>query len=105
MANGTAELIWLQNLLFEHGMHSTSLPVLWCDDIGAIYVSSNPVFHACTKHIKLDFYFVREQVASNKLQIRFISIDDQIANLFTKPLPSAQFIFLRSKLRLLPRPA
>nr|GEY52716.1 reverse transcriptase, RNA-dependent DNA polymerase [Tanacetum cinerariifolium] len=40
-----AELTWLQALLNELGIHSSSTPILWCDNLGATYLSANPTFH------------------------------------------------------------
>jgi hypothetical protein len=45
------------------------------------------VFHARIKHIEIDFHFVRERVAGNLLDIKFISSNDQVADGFTKTLP------------------
>ena len=85
MANGAAEAIWVASLLKELGVAQQRVPVLWCDNLGATYLTANPVFHARTKHIEIDFHFVRERVASGALEVRFISSDDQLAGVFTKP--------------------
>jgi hypothetical protein len=55
--------------------------------IGATYLSANPVFHAQTKHIEVDYHFVRKYVEQKILQIKFISSKDQFTNIFTKSLP------------------
>jgi histone deacetylase 1/2 len=91
VANATAEIIWIEALLKELGVRQRSPPVLWCDNIGATYLSTNPVFHARTKHIEIDFHFVRERVARKLLQVRFVSSKDQLADIFTKPLPLPLF--------------
>jgi histone deacetylase 1/2 len=100
LANATAEVMWIQKLLDELGMPHPKAARLWCDNIGATYLSANPVFHARTKHIEIDFHFVREQVAAKRLDIRFISTNDQIADGFTKPLPERQMLLFRNNLNL-----
>jgi histone deacetylase 1/2 len=101
LANATVELIWIQSVLQEIGGTLRHSPVLWCDNLGATYLSSNPVFHARTKHIEVDFHFVRERVSKKLLQIRFISSKDQIADIFTKPLPLPAFQACRRNLNLI----
>jgi hypothetical protein len=76
LANGIAGAIWIQSVLKEHGVHQSHPLEIWCDNLGATYLSANPVFLACTKHIEVDFHFVREKVALGALAVRFISSRD-----------------------------
>ena len=78
-------------MLKELGVKSKQAPCLWCDNLGTTYLSANPVFHARTKHIEIDFHFVRERVAQKQLDIRFVHSRDQVADGFTKALPVKPF--------------
>jgi hypothetical protein len=80
VANTTAELLWIRALLQELGIRLSSPPTLWCDNIGATYMSINPVLHARTKHLEIDFHFVRDRVADKSLDIHFIPSLDQLAD-------------------------
>jgi hypothetical protein len=100
VANATAELLWIQYLLHDLGVQLTSPPKLWCDNIGATYLAANPVFHARTKHVEIDFHFVRDHVAAKILQILFISSKEQIADVLTKPIVFTQFQWFCSKLNV-----
>lgn len=101
LANGAAEAMWVSSLLTELGASQQQTPVLWCDNLGATYLTANPVFHARTKHIEIDFHFVREQVADGALEVRFISSSDQLADVFTKPATRQMLDRFRTNLNLL----
>jgi hypothetical protein len=62
MANATVEVMWVQDLLKELGVSNPPSARLWCDNMGAKYPTSNPVFHGRMKHIEVDYHFVRDQV-------------------------------------------
>ena len=102
LANGTAEVTWVQSLLKELGVCQSRPPVLWCDNLGATYLTANLIFHARTKHIEVDFHFVREKVARGALDVRFISSNDQIADGFTKPVTRAKLEQMKYNLNLVP---
>ena len=85
-------------LLRDLGIFLSTPPLLWCDNVSALAIASNPVFHACTKHIEVDYHFVHEKVLRKDLMVKFISSNDQLADIFTKGLPSSRFQWLTSKL-------
>lgn len=80
--------LWLQSLFRECGIFEPTALILYCDNIGATYLSSNLVFYARTKHIKIDYHFIRDRVAAKSLTVKFLSNKDQIADVLTKPLAS-----------------
>lgn len=86
--------------MFELNISLPVAPILWCDNVGATYLTANPVLHACTKHVEIDFHFIRDKVARKDLQVRFISTKDLIADILTKGLSSPRFVFFRDKLTL-----
>ena len=58
VANGLAEVPWVQSLCFELGLFLSSAPRLLCDNIGDVYLSANPIFHSRMKHVEIDFHYV-----------------------------------------------
>ena len=69
-----------------------SLPIsLFCDNVSATYFAVHPLFHARTKHIEIDYHFVRECVARGTLRVLFVSTDHQVADVFTKGLSVSKF--------------
>jgi hypothetical protein len=65
-----------------------------------MFLTVNPIFHARMKHIEVDFHFVREKVAAGALKVRFISTQDQLADIFTKALGRDSFDRLKYGLNL-----
>ena len=98
MASTSCEIIWLKLLLGDLGIQCT-LPIpLHCDNQAAMHIAANPVFHERTKHIEVDCHFVRHQVQSKLMHTVYTKSCEQLADIFTKVLPSAQFEHLLSKL-------
>ena len=67
LASASAELCWLCALIKDLGIYLYDPPILWCDNVSALAIASNPVFHARTKHIEVDFHFVKERVVRKDL--------------------------------------
>ncbi|GJX98673.1 ribonuclease H-like domain-containing protein [Tanacetum coccineum] len=91
VANAVAETCWLRNLLRELHTPLSSVTLVYCDNVSAVYLSCNPVQHQRTKHIETDIYFVRDLVAAGQVRVLHIPSRYQFADIFTKGLPSALF--------------
>jgi hypothetical protein len=105
LATTATELLWLRSMLCDLGIFLSSPPTLWCDNIGATYLSANSAFHARTKHIEIDFHFIRDKVASKTLDVRFIFSKDNLAEILTKPTASPYFSLMRTKLNVVSPPS
>ncbi|XP_048445143.1 uncharacterized mitochondrial protein AtMg00810-like [Pyrus x bretschneideri] len=103
LAYTAAEISWLRSL-FRDLQLPFLCPQLWCDNISSIALASNPVFHSRTKHLEVDYHFVREKVVRGELLVNFICSQDQVADIFTKGLSSSRFKTLVSKLPVVSRP-
>lgn len=69
VANGVAEAVWLRHLLAELHRPLSKAKLVYCDNVSAVYLSSNPVQHQRTKHVEIDLHFVREHVAIDDVRV------------------------------------
>jgi hypothetical protein len=100
ITNGVTEATWLRQLL-----HELQTPPSWCtlvyyDNISAVYLSTNPVQHQHTKHVKIDLHFVREKVVIGQVYVLYVPTTSQLVDIFTKGLPSSMFNEFQSSLNI-----
>ncbi|GJS93655.1 RNA-directed DNA polymerase, eukaryota [Tanacetum coccineum] len=105
VANVVAETAWIRNLLLELHTPLSTATLVYCDNVSAVYLSTNPVQHQRTKHIEIDIHFVREYVASGQVRVLHVPSRFQYADIFTKGLPTALFLEFRSSLNVRRSPA
>ena len=96
MAATIAKLIWLRWLLQDLGVDCPIATKLHCDNRSAIQIAHNDVFHERTKYIEIDCHFIRHHLLQGTLTLQFVSSQDQLADIFTKPLPPVTFRALAS---------
>ncbi|PKU73341.1 Retrovirus-related Pol polyprotein from transposon TNT 1-94 [Dendrobium catenatum] len=102
LSAAASEVIWLRRLASELSIPQITPTTIHCDNTSAMAIAKNPVFHARTKHIEIDYHFIRQQLESGQITLEHISSQDQIADILTKPFSIARFLDLRSKLTIRP---
>jgi hypothetical protein len=100
MANGVAEACWLRRLLQELHALLTKSTLIYCDNVSAVYLSTNPIQHQRTKHVEIDLHFVRERVTISDVHVLHVPTTSQFANIFTNGLPTSVFLEFRSSLNI-----
>ena len=68
------------------------------DNTACISMATSKKFSPRTKHIALKYHHFRAAVDAGKIKIFHIATDQQLADIFTKPLKVDQFTYLRKQL-------
>lgn len=95
------EATWIRSLLKEIRRREQEPIPLLCDNQGAIRCAHNPELHRKMKHIYIRFRLVKRAQESGVIDARYVNSQDQIATIFTKPLPLPKFQYLRKKLGII----
>lgn len=104
MSSACSEIVWLRGLLGELSVPQLTPTPLHANNISAIQIADNPIFHECNKHIEMDCNSIRESLARQEITLPHISTTHQTADVFTKALSRPRHQFLIDKLLLLDRP-
>jgi len=97
LSEATKEAIWLRKLLKDFRIPVGAIP-LYEDNQACIKILENPVYHARTKHIGIKVHLVRDYFEKGEIVVPYISTHEQLADIFTKPLPKATFEKFASRL-------
>jgi hypothetical protein len=96
--SASCEAIWLRKLLtglFDLEMRAT---LILCDNQSCIKMTENPVFHYRSKHIEIHYHYIRDMVQRGAFKLQYISTDEQVADVLTKPLSRITLKYFRDKL-------
>ncbi|GKA31740.1 retrovirus-related pol polyprotein from transposon TNT 1-94 [Tanacetum coccineum] len=92
-----SQILWMRSQLTDYGFKFNKIP-LYCDNKSAIALCCNNVQHSRAKHIDIRYHFIKEQMENGTWSYNFVRTEDQLDDIFTKPLPSKRFNFLIDKL-------
>jgi len=80
------EAMWWRYFLTELGLPPKGPTVIYSDSQGSIALAKNPEHHDRTKHIDIQYHFIRHQVTVGTVALQYISTEDMVADVLTKPL-------------------
>ena len=95
-----AQLLWMRQTLQDFRCYFTKIPLL-CDNKSAIKLANNPISHSRTKHIDIQHHFLRDHEAKGDIEIRHVSTEKKLTDIFTKPLDESRFCALHGVLNIL----
>lgn len=85
----TTQAIWLRFALEDFGEMQAEATPLMCDNVSAIAMTKNPIFHRKSKHINRKYHFIREILQQDVIELIYCKSEDWFADIFTKALPKA----------------
>ena len=84
-------------MLIDYGIDQGTI-IIYCDNSSTISISKNPVQHSKTKHIYIQYHYIRELVDDKIVQLLYVPIAKQFVDILTKPLDNSTFHNLRKSL-------
>jgi hypothetical protein len=94
------QILWMKATLNDFGIKFKQVSLLYNNE-SAMKLTNNPVQYARTKHIDVRHHFVRDHQQKRDISIEIVDTDDQLADIFTKPLDEKRFCKLRNELNIL----
>ena len=92
------EVLWVKQLLKELGVKHLGSTPIFCDNQVALVIAANPVHHEKTKHVGINYHFIREKTLEGQVTPTYVSTSQQLADTLTKVLTTEQQAYLLSKL-------
>jgi len=102
-SNCCSQVLWIRNQLEDFSIRYTNIPV-FCDNTSAINLSKNPIQHSRSKYIEIKHHFIRDHVNKKEIELIFVDTENQLADIFTKPLVEDRFNFIKEKLNIIQNP-
>ncbi|KAI5339872.1 hypothetical protein L3X38_019145 [Prunus dulcis] len=92
------QAIWLRRLIEALHYMQQGPTSIYCDNFYTIKLLKNPVLHERSKHIDVRYHFLRDLYKDDVIDLIYCKSEDQIADIFTKPLKLPMFVKLRNLL-------
>jgi hypothetical protein len=91
---GSKEAVWLQRLCSEIKFEHRAIKIS-CDSQSVIFLAKNPIYHSKTKHIDVQYHFVRDMVERNKVLLEKVDTLENIIDSLTNSMSVVNFSWCR----------
>jgi hypothetical protein len=98
--HGRKEEIWLQWLCSGIWFEQRDMKIS-CDSQSAIFLLKNPTYHSKTKHIYVEYHFIRDMVESNKVMLEKVDMLENITDSLTKSMRDVNFSWCKEEMRII----
>ena len=102
LSSAAQECLWMRRLNTELGNPPQGPTTILEDNQSSIAMARNPQYHGRVKHIDIKHHFVREQVSSGTIELKYCPTNEMLADMLTKGLAQQQFCLLRAKAGMAP---
>jgi len=97
--HASKEAVWLQRLCSNMGLVQGAIRID-CDSQSAIFLAKNPAYHSKTKHIDVQYHFVRDMIEDKKVLLVKVDTLKNTADALTKSVSSENFSWCRETMRI-----
>jgi hypothetical protein len=104
LTDAARDIVYLRRLFNELKIGNQHPTPILNDKQSCIKLVHNPILHARTKHIEIQYHFIRERNQTRDIIVRYIPTYEQQADILTKPFKKTNFEQLREALGIRPLP-
>jgi hypothetical protein len=98
------QVLWMKQTLTDIQVEYDEPIPIYCDNTSAISISKNSMMHSKMKHIPIKYHFLQEKVAEKNIRVEYVGTKEQVADIFTKPLPGEASEYLCQRLGVISTP-
>lgn len=95
----TTHILWMKSQLEDYQLYESNILILY-DNAFTICLSKNPILYPKAKHIEIKHRFIRDYVQKGVINLKFIDIDHQLSDIFTKLITEDVFVFILKKFKM-----
>jgi len=96
------EAIWLWKMLSWLFGLRLEVTYIWCDNQSCMKFLESLIFHDRSRNIQIRYYYIMDMVQRGAMRLHFVTTEDQVVDVFTKPLSRKKFEYFKDRIGVVP---